>query len=1152
MCRLWVMIPAGLIRRVATCLALLAVGFLAHAQEMPAFDRGKIAKPVQLLGLPLLPEQAMLVSADGQERPARVSSVEEAEATHGGYRSAGVPVGSRLVWTLGEGQAGSFYLYFLVRTGHQYGYEYVHPEMTYVAELAGQKIALEPVSEVGAVRVYQSPDGWGHDVGWIRSPDRLTTRAGEKLAIGCLEDYAFVSLGLLVSEEAHELTLSLVGTVAALQRGLDDGKLLVDRIAEVFPATREACDRARRAWSDAHAQGQQLLTDMERASEAMRQGETPDVVGLRDRADALARGLATTEESTRQALAQDLETVVSALAERERTSRIEREAEYWGREAAYAQGVARTYLGAARALAPADSLLGLRRAATYCWRAQQFLDRADAALAKASREKARPAALGEPDLAPRPRLEVLLNGVWEMSTEGSPAEAPQGGWFAMRVPHGPWHETMGQFMALDRRWPAGQAWAWYRTRFTVPEEMTGAAVFLRFGAVFHLCEAYVNGEFVGRHIGGFDDFEFDITAQVRAGQPAELLCFVHDTSYTALAKSDREGEPTGCSSGPNHYVISDLWGARFGGIWQDVSLGSRPEVWTDAVLVTPSVRRRELTVRTELARRQARSWPTDRPLEAIVRQEVLRNGEVVLSLPERRATVAPDAPAVETTVPWANPDLWGIGGEYGDPGNLYSLRTRLWVADGRNEAAGPPLDTRYDRFGFREFWIEDGHFWLNGRRLTLQGGGTWYLQESKIPHGNRWWAARFFGLERSMNVNIERWHRHGDVSDELFDLTDELGMLNEPEGPYWGAYGIPDLLGYSDWDDPVWVQTANDHYRRWVRKHFNHPSVVLWSIENETFCAPSRPPGMLDRFLDFGDVVKQVDPTRPVTYHGSENGRHATRNPRIEIVNLHYPGNDKVVGWREKWGGRPCIDGEFQNYPPTFLMSNNDRQVAAENLRGLQEWIESKWKHYREQDIAGSLYFLPYFVGLVSTARAEWMGPWGDLLGDLETAPVTESGWAKGQAQLSTDVPIHWPSLSGPGIKCEQLRTGLGHLSLINWFDPKRPEATPTPVAETIRDCWEPMPALAGETAPEVIVSVTQGGKPRAGVAVIAFPTADQAVSAVGAVADPAGTAWLVLPAAGRYRLLCEGRSVDWDARRLARQAPPGWSHIPRAEISLD
>jgi hypothetical protein len=530
-----------------------------------------------------------------------------------------------------------------------------------------------------------------------------------------------------------------------------------------------------------------------------------------------------------------------------------------------------------------------------------------------------------------------------------------------------------------------------------------------------------------------------------------------------------------------------------------------------------------------------------------LRQDVLRDSKVVLSLPEVRASLKAEATWHSTAAKWPNPELWGIGGEYGDPRNLYVLRTRLFVS-GKDQ----PVDVRYDRFGFREFWIEDGHFWLNGKRLPLQGGGTWYLQESKAPHGNRWWAIRFFGLERSMNVNIERWHRHGDVADDFFDVADELGMLNEPEGPYWAVSGIPDILGYTDWDDPVWVANVTEHYQRWARKHFNHPSIVLWSVENETFCRPGLPKELLNRFLDFGDAIKQVDPTRPVTYHGSASGGYADGNPRLEIVNLHYPYDTTVANWRKKWGGRPCIDGEFQNYPPLFLMSTNNREVAAENMRKLQDWIEAKWKYYAKIELPGAFYFLPYMAGLVSTAKPEWMGPWGDLLGDPEKAAVVESGWAKGQAIMSAAVPIEWPSLSGPGIKCEQLVTGLGHLSLINWFDSSRPEATPTPVAETIARCWRPMPQLRQDTAPEVIVTVTRGGKPLSGVTVLAIPQSDQPTPIVGAVTDPAGTAWLVLQADGAYKITSGNKSVRWQAHRLPRAVKPGWEHIPRLELPLD
>lgn len=1114
------------------------------AAELPPFDKHKIGKPPALLGVPLLPDHAVAVDARGREAPARVSSEEVAREQFAGYPSVGVGPGLSLRWKLPDAAKGEFWLYFLVRTGHQRGYEYVAPEMTYTVSLDGKPVPLELVPGLAAVRVYQSKDSWGHDMGWIRSTSKLALRPGQKVTVGCREKYAFVSMALLVSDTAEKLAAA-VASLAVLERRVEELQRLLQRIGEVFPAISGQCGAASRRFGAVRRGLADLKGQIEAAGDEVKRGESPDLVPIQRRAGKVEEQMRRAEAGARREVAEALGGVSEQLQQRAERVRIEVPADFAGRECEYARSVAVKYLRAAGELVSPGSVQDLRRLATYCWRAEQFLSRAERAHKKARRAWPKPETRHRVSLQSRPRIEVLLNGVWEMSTEGSPDKPPVGGWFAIRVPHGPWHESIGRFMALDRRWPAGQKWAWYRTRFVVPQQMRGSAIFVYFGAVFHLCEVYVNGHFVGRHIGGFDDFEFDITDHVRPGEQVEMLCFVHDTSYTAVEKSKREGEPRGCSSGPNHYAISDLWGARFGGIWQDVWLRARAAVWAHEVFVIPSVRRKRLTVRTVLKAREG-VVSAGRPLRVIVRQHVLDGGRQVLRLPEQRAELTGNGAGVEVSCGWSEPKLWGIGGPYGDPRNLYVVRTEV-ILDGRRQ----PIDVRYDRFGFREFWIADGQFWLNGKRLPLQGGGTWYLQEGKIPHGNRWWAIRFFQTERYMNVNIERWHRHGDVTDEMFDLTDELGMLNEPEGPYWGVYGVPDILGYSDWDDPVWTENVTEHYRRWVKKHFNHPSIVLWSIENETFTRPGWPEEMLNRFLAFGDAVKQVDPTRPITYHGSANGGYADQTERLEIVNLHYPSNDKVKGWKERWGGRPCIDGEFQNYPPLFLMCHKDRQVAAENMRKLQRWIESKWRYYRDVKLSGAFYFLPYMAGLVSTARPEWMGPWGDLMPDLEKAEVVASGWRKGTAKLGASVPISWPSLSGPGIKCERLQTDLGHRSLINWFDPQRPVATLTPVADTIRRCWQSMPPLRGDTAPEVIVAVRRDGRPAAGVPVLAVPGEGQPVPIVGAVTDPAGTAWLVLKAEGRYGIVCGPASIGWNARRLPADAPPGWAHIPRAQIEL-
>jgi hypothetical protein len=545
-------------------LAMAMLGMLIRQQPLP-FDRGFIGKPPVVPGLPLLPAEAWRVDGAGREAPATLSSLEVAAEEHAGYPSAGIGPGASLRWRLPARAQGKFYIYFLVRTGHQRGYECVYPQMTYFAAVDQAPLALEPAYELPAVRVYQSRDSWGHDMGWIRTPQPLSLQAGQQLTIGCVERYAHVSLVVVVPAEQHRAALEFAksqGVGEAIRTRPSQARLLADRIADVFPQAAGACAAARQKWQAVESAAARLEADAARAAEALRRGEAVDPRPFLAQAEALQQPMATAERATCALLAGALARVQKSLEARAQRVRVSAPADFAGREAQYAWGVAARYLAAARG-GPRD-LDDLRRWATYLWRAEQFLARAEAARKRAG-PPARPPTPAAPALHPVPRIQVLLNGLWQMSTEGSPDQPPAGGWFAVPVPHGPWHETIGNFMALDRQWPAGQSWAWYRTRFLVPAQMAGARIFLRFEAVFHLCEAYVNGAFVGRHIGGFDDFEFEVTDHVKPGEEAELLCFVHDTSYTALPKSElRRGEPEGCSSGPNYYAISDLWG---GAVW---------------------------------------------------------------------------------------------------------------------------------------------------------------------------------------------------------------------------------------------------------------------------------------------------------------------------------------------------------------------------------------------------------------------------------------------------------------------------------------------------------------------------------------------------------------------------------------------------------
>ncbi len=1132
-------------RPLSFAVGALLVSCTAFCQvTLPTLVKTPGAKPAEFIGYPLKATDGVRVDAEGKEQPVPEKSgdAQTFEDT-GGEQSVGLGPGVSLRWHLKELPGDKFYLYFLCRTGHQKGYEYVSPEMTYVVDLNGEEVEMELVAEVAAVRTYQSEQGWGHDMSWIRSTGMRPLAPGDALTVGCVEKYAFVTRCLLVNEDADALN-RLAGHATRGRDSVGGLDALIGKIAEVFrtDGVQGACAASRRLLEGMRSEVDALQEDIAAAVERIEAGETVNLAPIRERAARIDKSFEDSEPRISVELREPLGAVLADLQERlAALPGATATTSYHRRQARYFAGVAGTYLDAAAGgLETASDLAALRRGVTRLWRAQQFVGEAEAEQELVGEE--RPLAPRAPArVEATQRAEVLLNGEWEMTTRGSPEAPGDGDWFKIRVPHGPWHETVGNFMALDRKWPGGQHWAWYRTRFTIPGDWETGRIKVHFEAVFHLCEVYLNGQFCGRHLGGFDAFDVDVTGAARPGESNEMLCFVHDTSITALDKSELEGQPTGCSSGPNHYIISDLWGARFGGIWQDVSLQNVPAVRVSDAFVITSVRQKQATVQTWLTNE------TDERLQLSLAQEVLDAGEAVLTLPGQEVVLEPrGTTAVEVSAPWETPKLWGIGGDWGNPSNLYYLRSSLSA-----DAAQQPYDVHYQRFGFREFWIQGGQFYLNGERLPLQGGGGWYLQEGKIAHGNRWFGLHMYRSDRGMNVNILRWHRHGDVAREFLDLGDELGMLSELEGPYWGVYGIPDIMGVADWDDEVWVRNITDHYHRWARKHRNHPSLVLWSVENETFCSTQRPTAMLDRFLSFGQAINEEDPTRPFTLHGVENGGYCTKRDDIEIVNLHYPPNQRLEGWKEKWGGRPCINGEFQNYPVLFAMSSPDPAKSAEAVDSMCEYIRSWTSYYEEIELSGALNFLPYICGLFTTADRSLMGPWADLLGDPTTAPVTKEGWRKGSVSLGAMVPIPWPSLSGPGIKCEALRTGSGHRSLINWFDPSRPSITPNKAYQAFADYWGKMPKLPARRAPEVIVHVTRDGEPVVGLPVIARPLAAGLAAPRGAMTDPNGTAWLVFKEAGEYEIRCGDARVRHKADLLDTYARPGYGDIPRMAVEL-
>ncbi len=113
---------------------------------------------------------------------------------------------------------------------------------------------------------------------------------------------------------------------------------------------------------------------------------------------------------------------------------------------------------------------------------------------------------------------------------------------------------------------------------------------------------------------------------------------------------------------------------------------------------------------------------------------------------------------------------------------------------------------------------------------------------------------------------------HNPPTPELLDVCDRLGMLVLDESRLMGS----DSGNMKKWDDQI-------------RRDRNHPSVAMWCVANEQFAVQDSPQaGNVARTMQ--DYVKQLDPTRPVTYASPEGDVYRGINSVIEVRgwNYHY------------------------------------------------------------------------------------------------------------------------------------------------------------------------------------------------------------------------------------------------------------------------
>ena len=493
------------------------------------------------------------------------------------------------------------------------------------------------------------------------------------------------------------------------------------------------------------------------------------------------------------------------------------------------------------------------------------------------------------------RTVLDLSGAWQYQKAGRLDYPPGNNWQPATVP--------GYLSGKNYEH------AWYRTTFSLPRSSAGSHVKLCFGGAKFGSQAWVNGTLIGSYLNGYEPFELDITQAAQMGRDNEMV--VGLTDWTATFSHPVDFNNLTPNENPRDHAKDTLLapiGGRYDlyGLWQPVQIVIVPAVSIADVFVMPSVRQHCLTARITV-RNDGSSAQT-----VTLKNRVLDASATVLSFADRALTVeAGSTNQVDVTVPWSDPHLWSHLDPY-----VYHLETTL--------DAGGSQDQVTTRFGFREFWCDGDKCYLNGTRINLLATSTWppasLLSRTQIQKALSDVKA---GNNVAMRLHTQPW------DETWYDVADEVGLMIVEEGAVWC-----DSYSYR-LEDPVFWSNYAQHLTAAVRRDRNHPSIVLWSLENEMLhCGGQRAyAGTQQELAKVGRLVKALDPTRPITYEADLDPGGAA-----DVIGLHYPHEfpdyalwpeaafwmdqpitkDWAAGGQWKWlRDKPLYIGEFLWVPST-------------------------------------------------------------------------------------------------------------------------------------------------------------------------------------------------------------------------------------------
>ncbi len=496
----------------------------------------------------------------------------------------------------------------------------------------------------------------------------------------------------------------------------------------------------------------------------------------------------------------------------------------------------------------------------------------------------------QPDFDASAWVDMPVPGNWEFNGYGIPVYVASG--FGFRAP----------YFELD---PDDTPTGSYRHEFTIPANWDGRRTFIHFEGGTTAMYVYLNGQMVGYTENSRCPAEFDLTSYLRPGVNL-LACRVYKYADASYLEDQ------------------DHW--RLGGIHRNVYLYSTAQTrifdyFSHADLdknYKNGLFSAEVTVKNYENSDQSQSVTVDL---------IDSKGKKILSRSQKVEIPARNTAEIAVSGTVSSPLKWTA-----ETPHLYTMLITL------KDKSGEIVESTSHQIGFRKVEIKDAQVFVNGKKVWFKGVNlhefnTYTGEVVTIEH-----MMRNIQLMKELNINAVRTS-HYPQTPIWNKLCDRYGFYLIDEANL-ESHGIRHLGEGMISNLPEWREAHIDRIVSVVERDKNHPSVIMWSLGNES--------GNGEAFTVNYEWAKKRDSSRPTVYEPAWNASNS------DVSFPMYPSYESMKRDAAQELPRPYIMCEYAHAMGNSMGNMQeywDLMRSSKNMQGgfIWEWYNHGYPAHDEQ-----------------------------------------------------------------------------------------------------------------------------------------------------------------------------------------------------------